>query len=243
MRRPLPAVTAVAVFCLSCALPLIAAAAAGGSAHPQAPGALRVFLLDAKYLQAARQQLRAGDKNLAPALAQLQSDAHEALHAGPFSVVDKKFTPPSGDKHDYMSQAPYFWPNPATTNGLPYVRRDGERNPEINRISDHGRLDQMAGAVETLALAYYFEGDEACADRAARLLRAWFFDPATRMNPNLQYAQAVLGVNTGRGIGLIESRALTRVVDAVGLLAGAKAWTPADQRQLQDWFAQYLRWM
>jgi hypothetical protein len=219
------------------------AATEAGSVPPQEPGTLRVFLLDTKYLQATRQHLRDGDKSLAPALAQLERDAQAALDAGPFSVVNKKVTPPSGDKHDYMSQAPYFWPNPDTTNGLPYVRRDGERNPEINRISDHRSLDQMADAVETLALAYYFKGDEACADRAARLLRAWFFEPATRMNPSLQYAQAVLGVNTGRGIGLIESRALTRVVDAVGLLAGARAWTPADQRQLQDWFAQFLRWM
>jgi len=244
VRSTITRVTVIAVLCLSCSLSLAGSTAAeASSAQPQAPGNLRVFLLDAHCLQSARQQLRASDQNLAPALAQLERDAQAALDAGPFSVVSKKVTPPSGDKHDYMSQAPYFWPNPNTTNGLPYVRRDGERNPEINRISDHRRLDQMAEAVETLALAFYFKGDEACADRAARLLRAWFFEPATRMNPHLQYAQAVLGVNTGRGIGLIETRALTRVVDAVGLLAGARAWTPADQRQLQDWFAQFLRWM
>jgi hypothetical protein len=244
VRTPFTSSIAVAVFYLSCALPLVAAGAAeGNAAQAQEPGTPRVFLLDAKYLQAARQRLRDGDKSLAPALAQLEREAHAALDVGPFSIVNKKVTPPSGDKHDYMSQAPYFWPNPDTTNGMPYVRRDGERNPEINRISDHRSLDRMADAVETLALAYYFTGDEACAERAARLMRAWFFDPATRMNPNLQYAQAVLGVNNGRGIGLIESRALTRVVDAVGLLAGARAWTPADQRQLQDWFAQFLRWM
>jgi hypothetical protein len=96
---------------------------------------------------------------------------------------------------------------------------------------------------ETLALAYYFKGIEDYAAKAAQTLRAWFFDPATRMNPNLQYAQAVLGVNNGRGIGLIESRALTRVVDAAGLLAGAQSWTHADQHQLQEWFARFLQWM
>jgi hypothetical protein len=176
-------------------------------------------------------------------MAKLESDAQQALTAGPFSVVSKDARPPSGDKHDYMSQAPYFWPDPSKPNGLPYIRRDGERNPEINKITDHQVMDRMVAAVESLALAYYFKGDEAYADKAARLLRAWFLDPATRMNPNLEYGQGIPGVNTGRGIGLIETRGLTRVVDAVGLLAGAKAWTEADQRGLQDWFARFLQWM
>ena len=230
------------------ALGLAACAATGGAAQPSValshPAPVpHVFILDGGYLQAVRERLRAGDASLAPALAQLDRDAQEALRAGPFSVVDKTPTPPSGDKHDYMSQAPYFWPDPARSNGLPYIRRDGERNPEIYRISDHRSLDQMAEAVETLALAYYFKGTEAYATKAAQLLRAWFFDPATRMNPNLRYAQAIRGVNDGRGIGLIESRGLTHVVDAAGLLAGSQAWTPADQRNLQDWFAAFLSWM
>jgi hypothetical protein len=200
-------------------------------------------LLDAKSLPVMRQRLRAGDTNLAPALARLKQDAQEDLAAGPISVVNKRVIPPSGDKHDYMSQAPYFWPNPDTTNGLPYIRRDGERNPEINQITDHRAVDQLTEKTETLALAWYFTGDEACAAKGAELLRVFFFDPATRMNPNLRFAQAIPGVNTGRGIGIIESRGFTRVVDAAGLLAGAKSWTGADQSQLQNWFTQYLTWM
>jgi hypothetical protein len=203
----------------------------------------RVFLLDAKQLQATKERLRKGDQALAPALTKLEQDAQQALTAGPFSVVSKEVTPPGGDKHDYMSQAPYWWPDPTKPNGLPYIRRDGERNPEINKISDHRVMDQMVAAVETLALAYYLKGDAAHADKAARLLRTWFLDPATRMNPHLEYAQGIPGINTGRGIGLIETRGLTRVVDAVGLLAGAKAWTEADQRGVQDWYAKFLQWM
>ncbi|PYS94292.1 MAG: hypothetical protein DMF64_01490 [Acidobacteria bacterium] len=203
----------------------------------------RVFLVDARKLAATKRSILAGDKTFDAALSKLEGEAHKALNAGPFSVVSKSVAPPSGDKHDYMSQAPYFWPNPKTTTGLPYIRRDGERNPEINKLTDHRSLDQMTDAVETLALAYYFKGDEAYAAKAAQLLRTWFIEPATRMNPNLQYAQFIPGVNTGRGIGLIETRGLTRVVDATGLLAGSKAWTETDERGVEDWYAKFLQWM
>ncbi|HEX6738685.1 MAG TPA: alginate lyase family protein, partial [Vicinamibacteria bacterium] len=153
----------------------------------------RVFRLDPQAIAQVRARALAKDPRLAPALERLRADAKQALTAGPFTVMTKSVTPPSGDKHDYMSQAPYFWPNPATPDGLPYVNRDGERNPEINQITDHQNMDRMVSAVETLALAYFFKGDEAYASKAAQLLRAWFLDAATHMNPNLQYAQFIPG--------------------------------------------------
>lgn len=203
----------------------------------------RVFLLDGKHLMTTKQSILAGDTNFAPALKALRKDAEALLTAKPVSVMDKKVAPPSGDKHDYMSMAPYFWPNPETTNGLPYIRRDGERNPEIHEIPDHGNILGMPENVETLALAYYLTGEEQFAAKAADFIRAWFLAPATRMNPHFEFAQAIRGVNSGRGIGLIESRGLVKVVDGVGLLAGAKAWTEADQRGLEQWFTSFLDWM
>jgi hypothetical protein len=141
-----------------------------------------------------------------------------------------------------MSIGPYFWPDPASSNGLPYVRRDGKRNP-ANRTSDRRALGSMIGTVETLAYAWYFTGNETYADKAAQLLRDWFLGSATRMNPNFEFAQAVPGVNTGRGTGLIEMAGMTGLVDSVGLLAGSKAWTDADQRGMQRWFTEFVRWM
>src|SRR2546428_12937385 len=203
----------------------------------------RVFRLDPQVLQDTKTRVQAHEAGLGPGLERLRADARAALGAGPFSVVSKTATPPSGDKHDYMSQAPSFWPNPGTKDGLPYVQRDGERNPEIRKIPDHDDLGRLVSATETLALAYYFVGDENYATKAAQLLRTFFLDPATRMNPNLEYAQAIPGVTTGRGIGIIDASGLVGLVDAIGLLGGSRSLTAADQQGLEGWFTDYLRWL
>lgn len=179
-----------------------------------------------------------------PALMEaVRTEANHAMSMGPFSVMEKKEIPPSGDKHDYMSLAPYWWPNPNTPNGLPYVRRDGQTNPEVNSIPDHANLFHLEDAVHALALGYYFTGDERYATRAVLLLRTWFLNSATRMNPNLNYAQAIPGITQGRGIGLIGMRGITGLLDSVALLSGAASFTPADRAGLHVWFAQYLNWL
>jgi len=177
------------------------------------------------------------------ARAALLLNAEQALSAGPFSVMDKQRTAPSGDKHDFISLAPYWWPDPAKPGGLPYIRRDGEVNPESKRDTDDVPFGRMAGAVSTLAAAYRETKDERFASRAALLLRVWFLDPATRMNPNLDYGQGVPGRNTGRGAGIIATRRLVEIVDAARLLAASPAWAARDADGLRAWGSAYAEWL
>lgn len=202
-----------------------------------------VSLWRADNLARARERLAHGDAALRPAYDALLSAANEALAAGPFSVMDKQRTPPSGDKHDYMSLAPYWWPDSTKPEGLPFIRRDGDVNPESRRDTDSPRFGQMSNAAETLALAYYFSNDPRYARRAGLILRTWFLNPATRMNPNLRFAQAIPGVTEGRGIGIIDTRDMTSIVDDVALLRGAPGWSVDDERAMRDWCRTYLSWL
>ncbi len=203
----------------------------------------KTFLLDPNALAAVKTKIAAGDKTYDAPLAKLVRDAESALKQGPFTVTSKTQSPPSGDKHDFFSQGPYWWADPSKPNGLPYISRDGERNPEVDSIADDRNMSLMVSTSQTLALAYYFKRDERYADRTALILRTWFLDPATRMNPNMNHAQAIPGRHDGSGIGIIDSHNLPQVLDAAGLIAGSKAWSAEDDRGMRDWFAHYLDWM
>ena len=206
-------------------------------------GLPRVFLLDPATMVGVREACLAYDGTVRPALKRLIKEADKLRDAAPVSVMEKTQLPPSGDKHDYMSLARYYWSDPKKPDGLPYISRDGEVNPEINTIPDHGNLGHMVNVVHTLAFAYYVTGNESYAKHAAKFLQTWFLDTATRMNPNFNFAQGVKGLDAGRPSGLIDSRGLAQVVDGIGLLAGYKGWTADDQRGVVQWFSQYLEWL
>jgi hypothetical protein len=203
-----------------------------------------VFALRGESLAEARALVRGNDPRVRAALAKLRRDADKALAAPLVAVTDKHTQlPPSGDKHDYYSLSPYWWPDSTKPDGLPYVRHDGVTNPESKRDLDQPRVAEMGDHVQALALAYYLTGEEKYADRAAQQIRTWFLDSATKMNPHLRFAQLVKGNPNERGSGIIDTRWFIETADAIGLLAGSRAWTDADQRGMVQWFSAYEQWL
>ena len=202
----------------------------------------KVFLTKGERLAEVKKRMKAGDAEAKSWLDHLLKECNKDLDIKPMSVMDKKQVPQSGNKHDYMSLAPYYWPDPANPNGA-YIRKDGERNPEIYGINDHKAVDELQKAVKLLSLAYYFSGQEVYAKKASQLLHVFFLDTATRMNPNMKFAQAIKGVNDGRGTGILDTRSFADVVSSVNLLNGSKSWTANDNEHLKAWFTEYFDWM
>jgi len=216
-----------------------------GSAASSAAAAAKpdVLIMDAATLASLKAKAATHDPDAIQYMTDIQQRADKFLDMQPVSVMFKQRTPTSGNKHDYMSQAPYFWYDSSKPNGLPYKSLDGQRNPEIYKITDRTYIGQLESASQTLALAWYFTGDEKYAAKAAVLLRRWFLEDSSRMNPNLEYGQAIPGVNDGRGIGIIETIALMGIADAAGLLEGSSSWSAADAAGIRSWYGQYLHWM
>lgn len=174
----------------------------------------------------------------------LAAQAPAALQAPITTVADKTQLAASGDPHDYVSYARYYWPDPKKPDGLPFVGRDGQHNREQVNRGDRPRVDKFANAVAALAAAWRVHRDEAAARRAGEWIRAWFLAPATRMNPHLDYAQVRLGHDGNRGnpTGVLDTRAFAQVMDGLLLLEGSPALTPAEHAAVRAWFATYLDW-
>lgn len=199
--------------------------------------------MDFDRLKLSKTRILGKDKEYLPAYDQLIKDADKALLFKPVTVMTKTDLPPSGDKHDYMSIAPYWWPNPNTPNGIPYVRRDGEVNPEVKNFPDKVVLPGLSSSIYHLSLAYYFTGKNEYATHAIQLIRVWFLDEKTRMNPNLKYAQSVKGVTEGRAEGVIDTRHFMHIIDAISLIKDSKDWTSADQSGMVLWVRDFSKWM
>lgn len=169
----------------------------------------------------------------------------KAALAAPIVTITAKPQPsPTGDPHDYVSYARYWWPDPTRPEGLPFIRKDGHVNRAQLARGDRNKLDELATVVHTLASGWHLNRNTACAVRAGEWLRAWFVAPATRMNPSLDYAQIRLGHNHNRGSnsGLLDARGFAAVVEAITWLDDSPALTKQEAVTIRQWFTEYLHW-
>ena len=167
--------------------------------------------------------------------------ARRYLNDAPVTVTAFRAERSAGGIHDFYSEGDYWWPDPAHPEG-PYVRRDGETNPD-NFVAHRDAMRRLSQIVPALVAAYEITRERRYAARAADHLRAWFVAESTRMNPNLLYGQAIKGVATGRGIGIIDTIHLVEVAQAVRELERLGAIDRATLEGTKGWFRQYLAWM
>ncbi len=202
-----------------------------------------IVKIDFNILSVKKSQLKSNDASLIPTYNQLLNDAETLLKYKPVSVMDKTDMPPSGNKHDYMSIGPYWWPDPTKANGTPYIRKDGEVNPEVKNYPDKDNFPKLCENIYLLSLAYYFSDDEKYAKHASKLIKVWFLDSATRMNPNLNYGQAIKGITEGRAEGIIEVRHLIFLIDAVNLIKNSESFGESKQIKLKAWLQSFSDWL
>lgn len=167
--------------------------------------------------------------------------ANQYLHEFPTTLTAYKSVRSAGGPHDYFSEGDYWWPDPANPSG-PYIEKDGITNPD-NFTAHRHALIRLSVQMPVLTAAWVITGTRKYAQHAANHLRAWFLNPVTAMNPNLQYAQAVRGRSTGRGIGIIDTIHLVEVVRAIPFLDKANVLSASEHQGLRQWFTDYLRWM
>jgi len=172
---------------------------------------------------------------------QILAEAAWAMLQEPVTVTAASSPLSTGGKHDFFSQADYFWPNPAKPEG-PYINRDGESNPN-NFVAHRKAMIRLSTIIGALASAYQLTGDEKYVKQALTHIKAWFVDAETLMNPNLSFAQAVIGAATGRSWGIIDTIHLMEVAQGILVMQKAKSFDKNVLLTTKKWFADYILWL
>jgi hypothetical protein len=178
----------------------------------------------------------------------IQTEKERVIHLADTFLLEKPVTVTAhtcirsaGGIHDYYSEATYWWPDPANPEG-PYIRKDGINNPS-NFDYHRQAISQFSWAVGTLTSAYLLTGNAKYAEAAVKQVKAWFIDPATNMNPNMLYTQAIKGVNTGRGIGIIDAIPFIEVTKSIQVLEKSPYLNDSDKQSIHDWFKSFMTWL
>ncbi|KAH6688977.1 alginate lyase-domain-containing protein [Plectosphaerella plurivora] len=218
----------------------------------QNPGnaiAPKTITVDGKRLLIAKAALAVGEPSTTKALASLLKDADGWLNYGPWTVMSKNITAPTGDKHDFMVQNAYFWPSENSTDGCPYVPRDGIANPDVS-VSDDQGLRRTLESSWILALAWYYTENEAYAEHASMILKTWFLEEETKMNPNMDFGSWLPCMepednpyNFASLIGF--SSRISFVIDAIRILEATNApgWSKNDTARMTAWCTEMIDWL
>ncbi|EJD39569.1 chondroitin AC/alginate lyase [Auricularia subglabra TFB-10046 SS5] len=199
------------------------------------------------------------DHRTADAAQSIVAWADALYNQGPWSVTYKNIAAPTGDKHDYMSWAPYWWPDCSNVGNkteltpqqiwvtCPYKDRDGQFVPDVRLINDTGAFAGMSDAVFYNTLAWQITGKEAYAKKAVTDMRTWFIDEDTFMNPNLNFSQVHRGpgVQKGDHCGVLDMKTISKVGSAILLMRKAKfaGWTADDDTKFNSWAKQFIGWL
>ena len=204
----------------------------------------KIYVIEYEELEVQKSLIKNGDKKAIESYNKLINQADKLLNIDAFSVVNKIGLPPSKDKHDYMSIGPYWWPNPETDDGLPYIRKDGEINPETrNNYTDFVENENFLRAIRDLSKAYYLSGNINYANKALELINVWFLNPETKMNPHVNYGQSIPGKNDGRCFGIIEFGRLTEVLKFLELAKDKGILYKETEEVMYNWFTDYSNWL
>jgi hypothetical protein len=210
-----------------------------------------MVFVDESEVEAQAEMWRSGSDTVGPIIDSLISRAESELDGPVWTVVSKTTLPPSGDPHDYWHPAPYLWPNPDTRDGRPFVVRDGERVPGTilwepgSERYDRSALQSMIDGTFVSSLAGHVSGEDRFFKRGADLVRAWFVEPETRMNPHMRYSQPWLGHNDDEGThwGIIESKDFSYLLDAVRILSRQGILSSDEMRAVRSWFQDFGAWL
>lgn len=205
---------------------------------------VKLVFADYGQLTAKKSRIRRDDPKERKAYRSLIAGADRVMKGKPVSVVDKKRVAPSGDKHDYLTLAPYWWPDPKKKDGLPWIRHDGRVNPQTRgEHVDYDAKGKLFNSVNTLCMASFYSSDPKYAERAVEWLEVWFVNPDTRMNPNLNFGQGVPGRNDGRCFGIIEWCSIDRLITPIQLLRAGGMFSPDTDKAITEWFEGYAEWL
>lgn len=204
----------------------------------------KLIFLNVERLELAKQRIESEDPLYTKAYNNIIAHANKELKAKIDPVTNKTVLPASGDIHDYHTLGSYYWPDPSKKDGLPWIYKDGEVNP-INEgpETDWERLRNMLTSLHTLNLAYYFSGDKKYILKARKIVRTWFIEQKTKVNPNVDYGKAIPGKVSGTNFAIIDWTDIGKVITTIQLLEESSLLNSSDKAVMDTWFHDYYKWL